>query len=602
MSLSKWQQLTGSSMAEKAKRRKKDSVTEEDASKLLQRYSMNTVLGLLQEVEEAAGEKIDWRQLVKKTKTGISGAREYQMLWRHLAYGETLIDQIDPDADPLDDGSDLEYEVEAFPPISREASAEATACVKVLIGSGYPHDSSAANNSTIEAPLTINIPNRKTMSASSDGSILANEIQGTNISIPVLLQKQPQPSGIGGERRPNDGAPVVNLPSRKRKKNWSAEDDVKLSNSVQKHGDRNWAAIVKWDFKDRRPQELSQRWGCLKKKQAPQKVVTTLQPSESLAAAHRAMSMALEMGNNLRAPSQISTAGMKPQLLSQKASEPSASHQLGRAGPPKPQLLADRPSVNPAPTPDSMVKAAAVAAGARIATPADASSLIEAARSQNVVHITTGTSPVMKSSSSIGNQLPSNVHFIRNGLAKAPISTYSAPKPNISQPVEAKQSQNRSLKPAASVVPNLVGTAQVLKVMPEKENAVATTLANGIKVHQSNQAAKPAESSVCAPVERAPEDRSAALDNQSEEVGKNQPSSSSNAVKENTLEDQASISIPEPISQTTDDGVALPCSKVEDSGKSNTDNQIIGEETLEIPSSNGRHEDLPSTSKVEPAT
>lgn len=51
----------------------------------------------------------------------------------------------------------------------------------------------------------------------------------------------------------------------------------------------------------------AQRWANLKKKQGPPKVATTLQPSESLAAAHRAMSMALEMGNNLRAPSQIST-------------------------------------------------------------------------------------------------------------------------------------------------------------------------------------------------------------------------------------------------------------------------------------------------------
>lgn len=96
------------------------------------------------------------------------------------------------------------------------------------------------------------------MSASSDGSILASEIQGTNISIPVLLQKQPQPSGTGGEKRPNDGVPVVSLPARKRKRSWSAEDDMKLTASVQRHGDRNWAQIVKWDFKDRRPQELSQ--------------------------------------------------------------------------------------------------------------------------------------------------------------------------------------------------------------------------------------------------------------------------------------------------------------------------------------------------------
>lgn len=62
---------------------------------------MNTVLGLLQEVEETAGVKIDWREMVKKTRTGISGAREYQMLWRHLAYGETLIDQLGLDAEPM---------------------------------------------------------------------------------------------------------------------------------------------------------------------------------------------------------------------------------------------------------------------------------------------------------------------------------------------------------------------------------------------------------------------------------------------------------------------------------------------------------------------
>lgn len=62
---------------------------------------MNTVLGLLQEVEQAAGAKIDWREVAKNSATGISGAREYQMLWRHLAYGEALIDQVDNDAEPI---------------------------------------------------------------------------------------------------------------------------------------------------------------------------------------------------------------------------------------------------------------------------------------------------------------------------------------------------------------------------------------------------------------------------------------------------------------------------------------------------------------------
>lgn len=62
---------------------------------------MSTVLGLLQEVEQAAGEKIDWREVVKNSATGISGAREYHMLWRHIAYGEALIDQLDEDAEPI---------------------------------------------------------------------------------------------------------------------------------------------------------------------------------------------------------------------------------------------------------------------------------------------------------------------------------------------------------------------------------------------------------------------------------------------------------------------------------------------------------------------
>lgn len=62
---------------------------------------MDTVLGLLQEVEQSAGAKIDWREVAKNSSTGISSAREYQMLWRHLAYGETLIDQLDHDAEPI---------------------------------------------------------------------------------------------------------------------------------------------------------------------------------------------------------------------------------------------------------------------------------------------------------------------------------------------------------------------------------------------------------------------------------------------------------------------------------------------------------------------
>lgn len=65
------------------------------------RYSATTVLTLLQEVANFAGAKINWEGLVKKTSTGISNAREYQMLWRHLAYRHALLDKLEDNAEPL---------------------------------------------------------------------------------------------------------------------------------------------------------------------------------------------------------------------------------------------------------------------------------------------------------------------------------------------------------------------------------------------------------------------------------------------------------------------------------------------------------------------
>lgn len=56
---------------------------------------------MLQEVEQVAEEKIDWNAMVKKSTTGITNAREYQMLWRHLAYRHDLVDKLDDEAQPL---------------------------------------------------------------------------------------------------------------------------------------------------------------------------------------------------------------------------------------------------------------------------------------------------------------------------------------------------------------------------------------------------------------------------------------------------------------------------------------------------------------------
>ena len=63
------------------------------------------------------------------------------------------------------------------------------------------------------------------------------------------------------------------------------------------------------------------------------------------------------------------------------------------------------------------IQAAAVAAGARIASPSDAATLFKAAQSKNTVHIMGGGSSLIKSSTTGNNPLPPNVHFIRTGLA-----------------------------------------------------------------------------------------------------------------------------------------------------------------------------------------
>lgn len=65
------------------------------------RYTATTVLALLQEVAHYPDVKIDWNALVRKTSTGISDAREYQMLWRHLAYRHALLDNLEDGAHPL---------------------------------------------------------------------------------------------------------------------------------------------------------------------------------------------------------------------------------------------------------------------------------------------------------------------------------------------------------------------------------------------------------------------------------------------------------------------------------------------------------------------
>lgn len=64
------------------------------------RYDAKTILRLLQEMAYYSEIKMDWSELVKKTTTGITNAREYQLLWRHLSYQDPLV-PVEDDAQPL---------------------------------------------------------------------------------------------------------------------------------------------------------------------------------------------------------------------------------------------------------------------------------------------------------------------------------------------------------------------------------------------------------------------------------------------------------------------------------------------------------------------
>ncbi|KAH1121775.1 hypothetical protein J1N35_004935 [Gossypium stocksii] len=286
-------------MIQNTEKQKKGSISEEDISTLLQRYTATTVLALLQEVAQFPGVKLDWNALVKKTSTGISNAREYQMLWRHLAYRDVLLEKLEDGPDPLDDDSDLEYELEPCPSVSSETSAEAAACVKVLIASGLPNDSSLANSSMVDAPLTINIPNARSFRVSSENLQPTCSMPGTNITVPVSVQKKILPSVTSAETMEGNGPAGANLPARRKRKPWSEAEDLELIAAVQKCGVGNWANILRGDFKgDRTASQLAQRWTVIKKRCGNLNVEGNSaipQLSEAQLATRSALSLALDM-------------------------------------------------------------------------------------------------------------------------------------------------------------------------------------------------------------------------------------------------------------------------------------------------------------------
>ncbi|XP_030959388.1 uncharacterized protein LOC115981386 [Quercus lobata] len=502
------------------KKHKTSSLTQDDISNLLQRYNATTVLTLLQEVAHCADSKIDWDALVKNTSTGISDAREYHMLWRHLAYHHSLLDSFQFAPHPLDDDSDLECEVETFPSVSGEASTEAAACVKVLIASGLLSDSSLPNSSIVEAPITINIPNGLSSRAPLENSEATCSMQGTNITVPVFVQKMPLPAATStpAEVLDGNGPASGNFPPRRKRKPWSEAEDKELIAAVQKCGEGNWANILKGDFKgDRTASQLSQRWNIIRKRKGnlnlePNSAGSQL--SEARRAAHHAMSLALDMpAKNLTSTrpavtntasksvlptttaeaAKVGSSSIQAQGCSQQGPIPTKPPPIGSLGPTaKSQVSSKKSSMQPTIGSDSVLRATAVAAGARIVSPSAAASFFKATQTKNVVHFKPTGGSSTKSSMPAGvsthSETQTNVQYVSTGpkATQCSSSTAVTVAPTVSHPSSVKAA-SPIVQRTASAFPTSSNTSS------EPTNSVSSGLPSELLVKQEIKRAEEIE-------------------------------------------------------------------------------------------------------------
>ncbi|KAI3854024.1 hypothetical protein MKX03_035394 [Papaver bracteatum] len=481
-----------------SKKRKKGLISEEDIASVLTRYSAPTILALLQEVAQHPDVKIDWNALVKKTTTGITNAAEYQKLWRHLAYCDRLPETVEKlEEQPLeDDDSDLEHELEAFPPATDETSLEAAAYVKVLLASGLSDDA-GGGPATVRAPLTINIPSWQESKSPWDNNPQPCSLKGINITVPVSVKKQSPPTvtmkginitapvsvqkqsppAVTTTDKGLDGtvANAANQPAKRKRKPWTTEEDNELIAAVKKLGERNWANILKADiFKgDRTASQLSQRWGIIRKrlnvKSEPGGGGSGIQYelTEQQLAANRAVSHALSMplnyslsaGCGVGLTETATVSGQQIPLQTPKGISSVTE---------KPLVISVKKEASVVPNP--MIQAAAVAAGARIATPSTAKPLLKAAQCKTAFQTSTtttgkssmpGVTPPFTPNHS---GAPANVHYIRTGLSSTSPTTCSDAVPSVSPPPPAIKGKAPSVSTLTSSSTSC-GTVAAIKRM-----------------------------------------------------------------------------------------------------------------------------------------
>lgn len=459
--------------------KKKETFSEDDLYELLQRYNPSIIITLLQEISEftsmqSDSEKIDWKALVKSTCTGISNAREYQMLWRHLAYKNSLLEKIEDGSEPLDDDSDLELELELVPAPGVEELAEAKESAKILLSSGPPRDSGSASRSIVEPSLTEDITNDQV----DPSDKLTSSNCGANQVVPVLGQKQPLAAGSATEDLDGNGS-GSGMPAKKKRQLWTKEEDIELIAAVQKCGEGNWANILKGDFKhNRTASQLSQRWAIIRKRQANSNPINgnktgTSTLSEERLAAQKAFSMAVNMpmtsisskfsGATQAVSSSTSSAAIPEASHSPAPQSSSQSQEKGVSNPSnKPRAHLKKPTTTqPLVGPNPLIQAAAFAAGGRIANPSTAASLFKAAQSKHVVHIRPGggslpipsammTKP-LSTCNTLGPQCTPSLKQVRPQPPSATFGTiHSAIKNPLSRQASLESSRRESIQGVSS--------------------------------------------------------------------------------------------------------------------------------------------------------
>ncbi|KAG6547566.1 hypothetical protein Mapa_011015 [Marchantia paleacea] len=253
---------------------------------VLLRYSAVTVMGLIREIARCESSKLDFNALVKKSTTGISCAREYQALWRHIAYRAELDDTYEEDAELLEDDSDLEFELEPAPSVSPEVAAEAATWVKAdmqrfgivapkrkgdLLSKLKSRDADSASTVGNQAPASSGLSASAT-DLSAKGAPVAASAPAWDAGTTSPTGTTNQISSVTPES-PSAATTRMALgqSERKKRKLWTQEEDQELIAAVEKCGEGNWTNILKGAFThDRTAAQLSQRWALIRKRREVQ--------------------------------------------------------------------------------------------------------------------------------------------------------------------------------------------------------------------------------------------------------------------------------------------------------------------------------------------